>query len=145
MALAILARLAGAWVLDSFCCRYVVALPYIGKITEVFPLTASGNKMAAKMMASGEILPPLVIWRLNLKIISDKKTCNEITTVPWLPHHLTVTTTVTTTAAVTLKLSPFQNPAPLPSPNHHLFWNLYRTVLKFNPIWSDGQRDRQTF
>jgi len=47
------AILANWWVVNLFWLYQLVALPYLGKVTEAFPLTRSGYEVAAERMACG--------------------------------------------------------------------------------------------
>jgi len=47
------AILANWWVANMFWPYYLVARPYLGKVTKAFPLTPSGYEMAAERMAWG--------------------------------------------------------------------------------------------
>ena len=46
--------------LHFFWLHYLVALPFLGKVTEAFLSTLSGYEMAAKIVAWGVILLPLL-------------------------------------------------------------------------------------
>jgi len=51
--------------------KYLLALPYLGKVTETFPIAPSGYEMAAKKVAFGVVLSPRQHMRVKVEMIKN--------------------------------------------------------------------------